>query len=497
MHTDTLVTDDDIESANVHLKPILGIAPGRYLAAGGLLLIAVVLFLLLVMPGLKNPGTVYTFSSAPSGAAVFVDGSFAGATPCDLFLSKGDHDIRVSQPSFSEANVSRVVPGRLFASLFFPRRESVRIRLSLADGGGLWRDAVKEFSAWNLSGDPSSVWQAPPTLESAAQARFADGSAQAPSWEERRDFVLAAARVTTGTASAEELIRAAAFVFGSGNLESPDVAEGWRKIFSEVPEFSALLSELAPEASRSLPLGSDVKRSAAVPPTPSRFQSPSLVVRSVRFLSVSTDGSTPFYLAEKETTVREYSAFLRENSRWAPANRDALIAEGLVTEDYLAGFLESDPDEPVSGVSWYAASAYAGWLNGSAPSGLTATLPGEAEWERASRAGGSTGAPIWLGEERRGPAAAGIERKDRAGFSDLMGNLWEWCADSYAVHPEIGRTAALRFPSSERSVRGGCWANPPGSVTETTRGSFPPEWCSPFLGFRVALYPSGSLGAFF
>lgn len=486
MPNERQVTEENIENIRVHLKPLFGLSPGRWLAALGVLATTLALFLLLFLPGIRHPGTLYAFSSRPSEAAVFVDGAYAGTTPCEAFLPKGDHEIRIARPGFGDIDVSGRCPGRLFASLLFPSRRSVEARLPLLDGEELWRNAVQEYSSWNLAGEPSTIWQAPAVLESAALARFADDRAPPPSWEERRDFVLASARVTSGASAARELIRAASIAFGSGSPDSPAAADGWEKIFAEEGALASVLLGLVPEEAKSLAgieaAGAPAAREAG--PSEGAEAAPRMV-RGSLFIPVAATGPGAFFLAEKETTVGQYAAFLRDNPRWAADNRERLVSEGLVTEDYLADYTGAPPMDPVRGVSWYAARAYADWLSKSAPSGYRVCLPSESQWEVSALAGGGTGAQVWSDGARTAPSPAG--RRDGAGFSDILGNLWEWCEDSFAAHPEIGLNASRRFPGSERSVRGGCWANARGTVSEATRGSFPPVWCSPFLGFRVAL----------
>lgn len=488
MNKEKLITEEDIERAEVRLKPLFGMEPGRWLAIAAGSLLFVLLFAALVLPGLLRPGTLFKVTSRPSEAAVFVDGAYSGTTPCEVFIARGDRDIRVSRPGFSEANLSRTVSGRIFASALAPRRAALYAALPLLDGEALWRTAVEEFSAWSLAGDPSAVWQAPPVLESAARARFADPASPAPVWEERRDFILAAARVVSNPSAARELIRAASLAFGSGNADSPAASEGWEKLFLESPAVAAMLKELAPEDSASLPGIADANTDRSRMPDPAPIGAPSRLVRGVRFLPVSASGGeVTAYLAETETTTGQYAAFLKDNPRWAPGNRDRLTSEGLASPAYLAGFETARPDDPVQGVSWYAARAYAEWLGLSAPAGFGVFLPDESTWALAARAGRGTGGQIWSNGQRTAAVPANDRRRDDAGFADLLGNLWEWCDDSWALRPEIGDEASVRFPGSERAVRGGGWGNAPDSVSAESRGSFPPAWCSPFLGFRPAL----------
>lgn len=132
-------------------------------------------------------------------------------------------------------------------------------------------------------------------------------------------------------------------------------------------------------------------------------------------------------------------------------------------------------EQPVVGVSWYEADAFARFC------GLR--LPSEIEWERAAR--GDDGRRFPWGDEwmpafaahRGGPRhtlpVRSIEQnRSPHGLYDCAGNVWEWCSDPYG--------AGLR------SARGGSWNAHPTQLRCASRNAWPPDARFSNLGFRLA-----------
>ena len=220
-----------------------------------------------------------------------------------------------------------------------------------------------------------------------------------------------------------------------------------------------------------------------------------------------------FYLGATEVSNSQYQAFLSEHPDWSFENRAALMEKGLVTEDYLSSWPNGripagQGDLPVTTVSWYAAAAYCEWLSlrvQSAMPGYIARLPAESEWEWAARGGlrgklyplgDRPGSAVFFRKGMGGPAHGGSSDPNAYGLRDMLGNVWEWCADPFSITAEMlsaldpTRSEALEklIPDGpDRVVRGGSWASQEGTEKVYTRGSQPASWCTPYLGFRVAI----------
>ena len=147
-----------------------------------------------------------------------------------------------------------------------------------------------------------------------------------------------------------------------------------------------------------------------------------------------------------------------------------------------------DPEQPVVGVTWFEAVAYASWL--SAEAGGAWRLPTEVEWERAAR-GGLDQAPTPWGadvpprELPDGPLRAPwpVARGTPNGFGlyDMGTIVHEWCADWYAHETLVAREDA----PPRRASRGGSWRHRVRWSPPAARSSLPPGFRYADYGFRV------------
>jgi formylglycine-generating enzyme required for sulfatase activity len=187
-----------------------------------------------------------------------------------------------------------------------------------------------------------------------------------------------------------------------------------------------------------------------------------------------------FAIYRYEVTNEQYEAFCKATGHGKPAFADNVKF--------------NKPKQPVVGVTWDDAVAYARWAG--------ARLPTEAEWEYAAR--GTDGRLYPWGNERANRRRAHVDQNPQSdatsevgkypdgaspfGCQDMAGNVWEWVADYYAY--EYYRMSPTRDPQGpeqgrRRVLRGGCWGFP-SEVRSTYRFYEEPDFSANYAGFRCA-----------
>ncbi|MBI2572086.1 MAG: SUMF1/EgtB/PvdO family nonheme iron enzyme [Candidatus Schekmanbacteria bacterium] len=173
-------------------------------------------------------------------------------------------------------------------------------------------------------------------------------------------------------------------------------------------------------------------------------------------------------------------------------------------------------DLPVENVSWFAAVAFCNRLSMAA--GLTPAyeirgdivrwagaeaagfrLLSEAEWEYACRAGtgpersGELDRIAWSAANSGGRTQPVATREANAwGLYDMLGNVWEWCADWYGDYQGVAQiNPAGPSAGARRVARGGSWATGAGGIGAAIRACAAPGDCCHDRGFRVGRDASG------
>ena len=187
--------------------------------------------------------------------------------------------------------------------------------------------------------------------------------------------------------------------------------------------------------------------------------------------------SQPFWMGTTEVTNAQYRRFVEATGHRKP--------------EYWDNSKYNAPNQPVVGVSWNDAVAYASWAGMS--------LPTEAQWEYAARAGTTT--RFWSGDSESDLARVGwydgnsnaaahpvaAKPPNAWGLHDVHGNVWEWTADWYGDYPGSSQTDP-KGPGSGlfRVYRGGSWNYLASFTRVANRFNYAPDARYRNLGFRLS-----------
>jgi formylglycine-generating enzyme required for sulfatase activity len=228
-----------------------------------------------------------------------------------------------------------------------------------------------------------------------------------------------------------------------------------------------------------------------------------------------------FYLGRTTVTFGQFQEFVLDTGYLTDAERDSRPTHrgghGFNTnrnrfEGWFPQYTWRNPgwpqtdDHPVGNVSWNDAVRFCEWMT--KRSGKFVRLPTEAEWEYACRAGTTTvfftgDAPasleryanvpdeslrVRLGEDANQSrfafsdghaftAPVGSFKPNPWGLYDMIGNVFQWCADEVPGDPP------------KRVLRGGSYNLNVATCRCATRGFSRPEGRYSYTGFRVVVEP--------
>jgi formylglycine-generating enzyme required for sulfatase activity len=199
-----------------------------------------------------------------------------------------------------------------------------------------------------------------------------------------------------------------------------------------------------------------------------------------------------FYLGIYAVTQEEWQKVMGKNpSHFSPDGKGAQSIKDIALAD-VKRF-------PVENVSWEDARAFVKLLNEKVKKeakevGWEYRLPTEVEWEYACRGGPMADKaesafsfyfeePETTLDKDQANFANSLERTCKVGsyppnplgLYDMVGNVWQWCADPFDSKK-----------GQERVIRGGSWANGGGSCTASARLAVAPSARNFDVGFRLA-----------
>ncbi len=228
----------------------------------------------------------------------------------------------------------------------------------------------------------------------------------------------------------------------------------------------------------------------------------------------ATDDETPvqvtltkgYWLGQTEVTQGQWSAVMGAASK--PWSGKPYIEEGA---NFPASYICDGVDHGGT-IKADSAMAYCEKLTeierkaGRLPTGWKYALPTEAQWEYACRADPTKNTKWSFGDDESQldeyawfeknannidesyAHMVGTKKPNPWGLSDMHGNLWEWCADSYG-DKLVGGTNPSRLASATTFgvYRGGGWGDSAGRCRSACRIRIVPGIHHFRLGFRLCL----------
>jgi formylglycine-generating enzyme required for sulfatase activity len=229
----------------------------------------------------------------------------------------------------------------------------------------------------------------------------------------------------------------------------------------------------------------------------------------------------PFWMGTFEITNEQFAKF--------DSSHDSRYYDMQGKDHKVPGFPANEPTQPVIRISWNQAMDFCQWLT--QKTGMKVTLPSEAQWEWACRAGTDT--EFWYGGEEvdfgafanmadntkklppyKGlvsteayktksgipflPKASNVEdgylvtasvgsfKPNPWGLYDIHGNVAEWTRSTYTDYPYAANDGRNDITKpGKRVVRGGSWRERPKRATSSFRLAYEPFQPVFNVGFRV------------
>lgn len=471
---------DKIDLSNidpVELKTILGLRPGIAIIIGMIIAILILFFLLFMLPGITSDSSYIRFSLNAHDVAIYEGGRYIGSSEGSVYrINSGKHVFSFEINGVNAGSTEYSVKKHIFFTLIHRNVET--IEYTIDNNREIEEKAKDAFASGAAKAsrviDYSSSYHLEPYFSNFAYNAVNLG------FSDIKDIWLYSALHITSNEMYDDYLKGLAILdnsdieYSSDNLAT--LNDKLKKMYasqsSERISFDSTTEKIVPEENGDFlkypPLTTSIGRSVMLsyPDTNEAGQ------------YVDVQG---FCISRDVVSEYMYALFVEDNPYWSKSNKEILISDGVVDENYLNGILLSTSlksSKPIRNISYYAAKNYIEWLSNK--DGIKYSLPTEVEWIIAAKSA----------EDKPYAMSLISIDNDLSLPSNMLGQLWEFTDTSYIPLSRLidyndADALSSLFDYDDVVIKGGSYINSNDGITIDSVGVVDKSICSEYIGFRV------------
>ena len=375
---------------SVRLKAIFGVKPEVWLVYLYSFLLIILISAIILLPGILRNGSHVEIWSNVAGAELFVDEQRFGAIPGSYFIERGNRSILLRREGFLPHSEDIDVRGRLFFSLFFPRRDTMTILLETDRSMGareFRKPTLLGMSSWGLH-QVSAVRQVPPVFDEYAISALARGDEALPAppftlignEQQLRDLLRGYSRLRSDSLVPGSFGLSTLLAEGITNMDDSLLSQ-LKAILSSDTDLTYLEQIAYPRSPENQPENQLENQPENQPENLAETPASAPILAKLR--SFGYGGSLierdSHLIMDSPVNYALFQFFLAEQELWTEDRFRELESEGLSSANYflhdpLGNPIHSSGSEPVRAINALAVFAFIDWL-GQDLDGVNIRLP--------------------------------------------------------------------------------------------------------------------------